>query len=134
MRASDTIPRPAWSLLDRMLGERWRKAHCEPIEGATNTVIRLKFGSEERYAVRVPQLDDSKLRVDRHSECIALTAVQQLNITPDIIACDPDTGVLVTRWLDSFVWTPAQARSPTRAAVIGALLRRLHSLPIPEGV
>lgn len=103
------------------------------IHEAANRVVRLRIG-EEDCVLRMPLLDDAQLRVDRRSEQAALAAAGAAGLAPHVLACDPASGVLITRWIDEPVWTPERARSPENIELIGALLRRLHRVPAPPKV
>jgi thiamine kinase len=130
MAVPDTLPESARALLDRTFGAKWRQAFFEPMRGATNLVTRVSFGYE-RYAVRVPHLDDTRLKIDRHSECAAITAAAAAGLAPEVVVCEPASGILITRWMETEVWTPAQAVNPLRLQLIAGVLRRLHELAPP---
>src|SRR5438445_647641 len=75
MEVPDTLPESARALLGRTFGAKWQQAFFEPMRGATNLVTRVSFGYD-RYAVRVPHLDDARLKIDRRSECAAIAAAR----------------------------------------------------------
>ncbi len=103
------------------------------VHDAANRVIHLRIGPDD-CALRVPQLSDAQLQVDRHSERAAIAAATKAGLAPEMLACDPRSGILITRWIDEPVWTAAQARATTNIGHIAGLLRQLHRLPIPAGV
>lgn len=116
-----------------LLGARWRDARIEPVEGTTNLVARATLGRES-VALRIPRLEDDVVQVDRESECAALTAAAGAQLAPRLVACEPASGVLITQWIDGGVWSFERAREPGAIDLIGAALRRLHALEVPETV
>lgn len=103
------------------------------VHDAANRVVHLRIGSND-CALRMPRLNDAHLQVDRYSERAAIQAATEAGLAPEVLACDPLSGVLVTRWIEEPVWTPEQARQTDSIQRIAELLRRLHSLPVPRGV
>lgn len=134
-KESDSLPWPeaARALLDATFGERWYGEEFKVMHGVTNLVVRLRIGTEH-FAVRAPRLDDADLQVDRHSECVAIGTAAAAGLGPEVVTCDPQSGVLITRWCEAEAWTPAQAIHAQRAELIASVLRRLHRLPPPAQV
>lgn len=127
------VPEIAHAVLDRALGREWRAAVIVPIEGSSNFVARLELEAG-RFALRVPRLGAEVTQVDRRSECLAANASARVGIAPEVIACDPHSGVLVTRWLEGEVWTMRRARERDAIARVAQFLKVLHGCAIPAGV
>jgi thiamine kinase-like enzyme len=111
--------------------------------GAILSVERIKHGltndswrvRTERDAVIVRSSNTSEelLRIDRASEARVLAAVAAAVIGPEVLVCDPDRHVLVTRDLGE-TWSAGEAHVSGNIERIAQLLRRLHALPVPSGV
>jgi thiamine kinase-like enzyme len=125
--ASQFLPETALVRLEKLFGSAARRAPAERITAATNLVIHLRL-PDASYAVRVPGAAASDFEIDRRSECAALAAVASAAIGPSVIACDPDSGLLITRWIEGETWTAQHAREPDAIQRIGGALRKLHSL------
>lgn len=133
MSAEARVPRSAHAMLDGVLGPDWRSAAARPVEDASNLVLRLELQSG-RFALRVPSLDAEVTQVDRRSECLVARLAAERSLSPEVIACDPEAGVLITRWMDGDVWTMQRAREREAIAQVARLLRELHACTIPAGV
>lgn len=133
------VPGVAHAVLDACLGREWRTAAIEPIEpiepieGTSNFVARLDL-RVGRFALRVPRLDSEVAQVDRRSECLVVAVTAPLGIAPEVIICDPDSGVLITRWIEGEVWTTQRAREREAIAKAANLLHELHGCTVPPGV
>jgi thiamine kinase-like enzyme len=128
--ASHVLPEPALALLERVLGAGVRGASAELVGGATNLVVRLRLAADS-FAVRVPRLDRAALAVDRHAECAALDAAAGTGLTPDVIVCDPASGILVTRWIEGRLWTAERVRETDAIELAACALTRLHAVAPP---
>ncbi len=90
--------------------------------GLTNRVYRLGD-----HILRIPG-EGTSAYINRGHEAIAAAAAAQAGVSPDLMHADPDTGLMVTRFVDRAVtMTPtlfkSRPRSPARAATA---LRQLH--------
>ncbi len=103
------------------------------VHDAVNRVMRLRVGAED-FAVRMPHMDDSQLHIDRASEQAAIKAADAAGLAPHVVSFDVATGVMITGWIDTPVWTAEQAREPERIDCMARVLRRLHSVAPPQGV
>jgi thiamine kinase-like enzyme len=101
--------------------------------GLSNRAWRLDARGE-RWFVRLGHPQAARLGVDRRSECEVLRAASSAGLAPQVRACDPATGLLVTRFIDGATWRAADATTDVNIRRIAECLRRLHALPIPEGV
>jgi thiamine kinase-like enzyme len=133
MNAEATVPAVAHALLDSALGQKWRAASVQRIEDASNCVLHLALPGEH-YALRIPVLDTRITQVDRRSECLALQRVARRGIAPEMVACDADSGVLITHWIAGEVWTMQRAREPDAIGRVARLLKELHAVDLPRGV
>jgi thiamine kinase len=131
--ASQFLPETALVRLEQLFGSTARRAPAERIAAATNLVVKLRL-PDASYAVRVPGTAARDFEIDRRSECAALAAVASADLGPNVIACDPDSGLLVTRWIDGETWTAQRAREPDAIQSIAAALRRLHALSTADAI
>lgn len=100
--------------------------------GLTNRSWRVR-ADEADVVVRVSVADERMLRIDRRSEAAVLTAVAAAGVAPPLLLCDPDAGMLVTRYLGP-PWSMEQVANERNLQRLGRLLGRLHAIPPPPGV
>lgn len=94
---------------------------AERLGGLTNRVFRL--GDK---CLRLPGAGTEKY-IDRAAEALAAGAAARAGVSPELLHADPETGVMVTRFLEAETMSPAAFRSrPGSAARAGEALRRLH--------
>jgi len=101
--------------------------------GLSNQAWRVEQGGQTWYA-RLGYEDAQRLGVNRHSECALLAVVAAVGFAPDVLACDPSTGLLVTRYIEGRTWQVTDAGEPRNLARIGSLLARLHTMPPATGI
>ena len=101
--------------------------------GLSNQAWRVEHDGWIWYA-RLGYADAERLGVNRHSECALLAAVAATGFAPDVLACDPRTGLLVTHYIDGRTWQSSDAAEPRNLARIGSLLARLHTMPPAPGI
>lgn len=104
------------------------------IEGGLSNRAWRVDANGERWFVRLGHPQVVRLGVDRRSECAVLRAVAAAGLAPDVHVCAPAEGLLVTRFIEGRTWNAADARSPGNLGRVAASLRRLHELPVPDGV
>lgn len=89
--------------------------------GLTNLVYRA-----EDYVLRIPGQGTEEY-INRANEAAAAKAAAHAGVSPEVIYCDPATGLMVTRHIDAVTMTPnlfkSRKKSPTRA---GHAFRNLH--------
>jgi len=113
---------------------RLADGHLARIDGGlSNRAWRLD-SSGERWFVRLGHPQAARLGVDRWSECAVLRAVSAAGLAPDVLACEPAQGLLVTRFIEGRTWSAADAQSPANLRRVARRLRQLHELPVPAGV
>lgn len=104
--------------LTRILGGLSNQAWClESDDGSW--FVRLGHPAAER------------LGVDRASECAVLQVVSSAGLAPEVRACEPASGLLVTRFLRARTWGAEDARASGNLRRVAQCLRQLHALPIP---
>lgn len=101
--------------------------------GLSNLAWRLDAG-DGSWFVRRGHPDAARLGVDRRSECKVLHAVSAAGLAPDVLACDPSAGLLVTRFIEGAPWQAADVAVEANLRRVAGSLRRLHELPIPDGI
>ncbi|HMN45138.1 MAG TPA: choline/ethanolamine kinase family protein [Povalibacter sp.] len=111
--------------------------------GRIDSVERIKHGltndswlvSSEAgvFVVRRSNASEESLQINRRSEARILEAVARAGIGPEVICCDPDRHLLVTRYAGA-TWTDAQATDSANIDRVALLLRRLHGLLPPRGI
>ncbi|MEH7828257.1 phosphotransferase family protein [Gemmobacter denitrificans] len=93
----------------------------ERLGGLTNRVYRLGD-----LIVRVPGEGTAEY-IDRKAEAVAARAAAGAGVSPDLVMADPDSGVMITRFVPGVTMTPEAFRSRTGAPARAALaLRQLH--------
>jgi thiamine kinase-like enzyme len=105
-----------------------------PIEGGlSNQAWRLDV-PEGAWFVRRGHPDAARLGVDRWSECAVLRAVSAAGLAPAVLACEPAADLLVTEFVAGVRWGAGAVAREANLRRVADALRRLHELPVPEGV
>jgi thiamine kinase len=105
----------------------------EPIKhGLTNRSWLVRTDSD-RFVVRISDESAQELQIDRASEAVVLHVAARAGIGPEVLRCDPQHGILVTRYLGA-TWTERDVHSLDNIDRLAGLLRRLHQLEVPAGV
>ena len=86
------------------------------------------------YVIRLFARNAELLGIDRDAELAAASMAARLGIGPDVVACAPREGYLVTRFLPGQQPTAEQLRTPAMMARVTAALRILHHGPRIPGV
>jgi thiamine kinase len=105
----------------------------EPIKHGLTNRSWLVTTDGDRFVVRISDTSAQELQIDRSSEAVVLQLVSRAGIGPDVLRCDPEQGVLVTRYLGA-TWTARDAHSNENIDRLAGLLQRLHALDVPAGV
>ena len=105
----------------------------EPIKHGLTNRSWLVTTDADRFVVRISNQSEADLQIDRNSEAAVLQLVAQAGIGPEVLRCDPERGILVTRYLGA-TWNERDAQVPENVDRLATLLRRLHSLDTPVGV
>ena len=99
-------------------------------DGLTNDSWLVRT-TDDAAVVRINNPNAQALHVDREVEARILSIVASAGIGPEVLLCDPQQHLLVTRYLGP-TCTPCDMRDPERIDRIAHLLRKLHELPPPE--
>ncbi len=102
------------------------RAEIERLGGLTNLVFRVT-DSGESYCLRLAGKGTEEY-IDRSNEAQAARAAAEAGVSPEVIFAQPDSGVMVTRFLPGTVtMTPALFKSRGgSAARAGLAFRKLH--------
>jgi len=103
------------------------------VGGLSNCAWRLD-AQGEAWFVRRGHPDAQRLGVDRRSECLVLQAVAAAGLAPAVVACEPMTGLLVTRFIAGTPWRAADVQTARNLRRLAERLRRLHEWPVPAGI
>ena len=111
-------------------------AHVVSIErikhGLTNDSWRVRT-MHDAVVVRLSNRAEAQLQIDRTSEAQVLGVVAEAGLGPEVLLCEPQEHVLVTRDAGA-TWSEADAHRVSNIERIGALLARLHILDVPIGI
>lgn len=99
--------------------------------GLVNQTCRVLRG-ERAYAVRIAAPNGRDLGQDYAWEARVLDLAVRSGLAPPVEYCDPERGILISRWADGVPWTAAEVRQPDKILKVAALARRLHELPVPR--
>jgi thiamine kinase len=131
MQASDEVPAQVTAVaLDLGTGAI---RDIEPIKHGLTNRSWLVTTDGDRFVVRISEASADELQIDRNSETVVLQRVARAGIGADVLRCDPQQGILVTRYLGP-TWTARDAHSTENIERLAGLLRQLHSLDVPSGV
>ncbi len=98
--------------------------------GLVNETYRvLRDGSA--YALRVAATNSHDLGLDRAWEARVLERAVAADLAPELTYYDPQRGILIARWVDGRLWSPADVRRQSNIARVAELMRRIHALPMP---
>jgi len=101
--------------------------------GLSNFAWKLETAGAAWF-VRLGRPDAARLGVDRASECALLGAASRAGIAPEVLACEPATGLLVTRFVEGRPWAAEDAQNDENLRRLAERLRLLHALPVASGV
>ncbi|MGI9400691.1 MAG: choline/ethanolamine kinase family protein, partial [Rhizobiaceae bacterium] len=98
----------------------------ERLGGLTNKVFRV-----DEYCLRIPG-EGTEEYIDRANEAVAAREAAVAGVSPEVIHADPDTGVMVTRYVDNAVTMTPDAfkqrkNSPARAGEAFSLLHKSNA-------
>lgn len=110
-----------------------RGGEVEAIKHGLTNRSWLVTTDKSRFVVRLSDESAQELQIDRDSEAVVLQVVARAGIGPEVIRCDPQHGILVTRFLGP-TWSERDAQSVDNVDRLGKLLRGLHELEVPVGV
>src|SRR5579863_1225308 len=99
-------------------------------KGLINETYRVVRDGES-FALRVAAANPHHLQADREWEGRVLRAAVAADLAPAIVYCDPQRGILLTRWVEGVPFSPSDVRGGPGIERIAELLRRIHALPTP---
>jgi thiamine kinase-like enzyme len=99
--------------------------------GLTNESWLVRTDSDA-VVVRLGNIAEDELQIDRASEAAILDAVARVGIGADVLLNDRARRVLVTRYLGP-AWTHEEALRERNVERIARLLQRLHEMTPPPG-
>jgi len=126
--AADDIAgaRAALARIDFFRSERPENVKISRLGGLTNSVFKVDCNGDA-YVLRLAGEGTSDY-IDRTFEAVALRETARLTVSPEVIHCDPATGVVVTAWVQAMpMTTPLFRSNPGAARRAGEVLRQLHS-------
>jgi len=110
--------------------------HLDGVErikhGLTNQSWLVTIDGQS-VVVRISHPDDANLQIDRQSEASILQVATAAGIGPEVLLCDPQRRVLVTRYLGA-TWTDEDAAKAENIERLGSVMRRLHAAMPPPNV
>jgi thiamine kinase-like enzyme len=118
----------------RIAGRLWPGAPVtlEELPGGLTNLNYKATTPTGAYVIRLFARDAELLAIDRDAELAAASMAARLGIGPDVVACAPREGYLVTRFLPGQQPTAEQLRAPAMMARVTTALRILHhGPPIP---
>lgn len=98
--------------------------------GLVNETYRVVRGGSA-YVLRVAAANSYDLGLDRAWEARVLERAVAADLAPVPVYCDPQRGILITRWVDGRPWSPVDVRRQSNIARMAELMRRIHALPVP---
>ena len=99
-------------------------------DGLVNETYRVLRGGRA-YALRVAATNFYDLGLDRAWEARVLERAAAADLAPVLEYCDPKRGILIARWVDGRLWSPADVRRQSNIARVAELMRRIHGMPMP---
>jgi thiamine kinase-like enzyme len=72
----------------------------------------------------------SRMHLDRKSEAKVLSIVSVIGVAPELLWFDLKRGIQVTRYIPGGNWRPEDFKLPDNFSRLGAVLSRIHSLPV----
>jgi thiamine kinase len=114
--------------------ERGTLAAPERIKNGLTNESWLVRGAQDTVVVRLSNHKTYALQINRTSEAQVLQAVAAAGIGAPVLLCAPDRHVLVTRYVSGRAWASRDVRTLANLQRIADVLRKLHALPVPQGV
>jgi thiamine kinase-like enzyme len=96
--------------------------------GITNLNYRVDVVAEH-FVLRLGGANTELLGIDRAAECAAARAAASAGLGPEVVHVIEPEGYLVTRFVAGSPVSPDEMRRPETIVEVGALLRRVHTLP-----
>jgi thiamine kinase-like enzyme len=101
--------------------------------GLANRAWRLEHAGRAWF-VRASPAGGAGLGVDRGAECRLLALVSRAGLAPPVLACRPQSGLLVTEFVAGRTWSAGDALGPSGLRRVAHALARLHRLAPERGL
>ncbi|HEV7610293.1 MAG TPA: phosphotransferase [Steroidobacteraceae bacterium] len=98
--------------------------------GLMNDTYRVQRAGRA-YALRVSGSNPYALGLDRAWEARVLERAVLGGLAPVLEYCDPQRGILISRWVAGRSWNPAEVRLQSSLGRMAELARRIHALSMP---
>jgi len=99
--------------------------------GGMNQTWRVQRDGRD-YALRLARPLTVCKDLDPSWECRVAKAAAAAGIGPAVYVCEPTLGLSIAAWVPGHAWSAADIRHPDNLDAFVSLLRRLHSLEVPE--
>lgn len=113
----------------------WEEASTITVEpmlgGRTNSSFRVML-NDDTYVLRINAANGAALGVDYEREYEILKHVYRGDVGPEPVYFSPESGVLVTRYVEGEVLSAEEVRKPGNIERIVRSLKKLHALPAPR--
>jgi Predicted choline kinase involved in LPS biosynthesis len=110
-----------------MLPLKYQLAKKSPIAGGlVNHCFQLQL-ADERCFLREGVPHAHSLGIDRYRELYLLRHSLASELSPELLYADPETGLLVTRWVDATTESVAYWQSEGGLKALALLLARIHN-------
>jgi thiamine kinase-like enzyme len=107
------------------------KIDIQPLgQGLVNDTYRVMRDGNV-YALRAAAVDSHELGLDRRWEARVLEGAVLAELAPALVYCDPERGILISRWVDGRSWSGTDVLRPENLARMAGLMRRIHGLGLP---
>jgi thiamine kinase-like enzyme len=84
------------------------------------------------YALKAAARPPADFGLDVAWEAQVLKRAGSLSLAPPLVYGDPQRDVVVSRWVVGRSWSPEEVKRAANIRKIAELLRRVHSLPVPQ--
>ncbi len=101
--------------------------------GLVNATYRV-LRDGRTYALRMAAASARDLGLDRAWEARVLEGAVAADLAPVLEYCDPQRGILISRWVEGRSWSRAEVRRQSNIRRMAELLRRIHTLPMPAPI
>jgi thiamine kinase-like enzyme len=99
-------------------------------QGLVNTTYRV-LRDGHAYALRAEAAQPYDLGLDRRWEARVLERAAAADLAPPLVYCDPERGIVISRWMDGQSWGRKDTLLPANLSRMAELLRRIHGLRLP---
>ncbi len=112
-----------------LLRQRDAQLSIRPLAGGIGNRSYLVAAEGQRWVVRLPKPASAGSTLDVRTEHRVMSQAAAAGFAPPAVASEPDTGVLVTRYVPhARAWTAGDARWTDNIVRLAVLLRGLHRL------